>query len=50
VSLLKLANLCEKLLAPKFTITSISFMKDLKALIDLTLFFDEKVDHHLSIS
>jgi hypothetical protein len=50
VNLLKFANLCEKLPKPKFAMAAISFLNDLKVLIDFTLSFDEKVDHHLSIS
>jgi hypothetical protein len=50
VSLLKPANFREKLPTPKSTMVAISFVNDLKALIDLTLSFDEKVDHHFLIS
>ncbi len=47
--MLKLANLHENLPKPKSAIVVISFVNGLKALIDFTLAFDEKIDHHLSI-
>jgi len=50
MNLLKFANLHEKLPKPKYVMATISFVNDLKPSIDFTLFFDEKVDHHLSIS
>jgi hypothetical protein len=43
VNLLKLANLCEKLVKLKSAIIVISFVNGLKLLIDYTLSFDEKL-------